>query len=103
MMLRYLDLGQESSWMLLGLLGLIGIWILPGPQKYVKNNGLYGWYYWFRAMILHTFGVKVGLIRKHGLWRDCRFCSKYRVYGDNGRRGKRGLRGIVGLRFHCVD
>ena len=27
--------------------------------KSMENNGLYGYYYGFRAIILHTFGVQV--------------------------------------------
>ena len=31
---------------------------LPGPPS-VQNNGLLGYFWWFRAIILHTLGVQV--------------------------------------------
>ena len=39
------------------VLGLNAYEGLPGAQKYVKNDGLYGYYYGFKAIILHTFRV----------------------------------------------
>ena len=41
-----------------GLRNRVTFKAVPIPET-MQNNGLYGYYYGFRAIMLHTFGVQV--------------------------------------------
>ena len=62
----------------------LGFHGLPGPSTECKLNGLYGCYYGFRAIILHTF-------------RLLGFGSK----GFEVERSSTQLMGVVGIKDHA--